>query len=268
MWTSLRKEIDVIPLLSQVYFGCHPEKQKLFTMLEPKADLNRRIHHRWSDERETNQKRHFSTNRSECGVTRCMDTPKNVSKGTARMWTVNMLARSVTKWNKAFGKGWHDSSFTSIKLFLGDILRTANLDSSRTHPLLQILVPFPVWRVAGIMQKGRSECAHLSWAIKTLSCHEFGLATIGGHPLRPSTAPARISVARERSQLWRAQHLHYDPGWSNPRGATPCNAANDQNVVSNGSLHSARGRRSKNALRKESFLRATSSRRRWKTLHD
>ena len=58
-----------------------------------------------------------------------------------------------------------------------------------------------------------------------------------------------------------------------PRGTTPCNAGrrklpNDQNVVSNGSSHSARGRRSQNALRLKSFLRDTSSRRRWKTLHD
>ena len=36
------------------------------------------------------------------------------------------------------------------------------------------------WRIAGIMQKGRSRYKHFGWAMGALSCHEFGLATIGG----------------------------------------------------------------------------------------
>ena len=97
------------------------------------------------------------------------------------------------------------------------------------------------WRLAGIMQEGRSRFKHFGWAKKkTLSCTSLGSqrsADPSRHPLRPSTAPARISVVRKKSQLWRAEHLHSDP--DAPK------------------THCAK-----------SVLRATPSRRRWKTLHD
>ena len=71
------------------------------------------------------------------------------------------------------------------------------------------------WRIAGIMQRGRSSYKRFGWAIKkTLSCHEFGLATIGG-PFASSTEAFNSSCAdlhrAEKSQLWRAKHLHSDP---------------------------------------------------------